>query len=144
MSSSGRPRPLQGGTHTSNGAYLLKRQWFDQALAESLNRQGVANVIYPGPVLGNGTVKELNNPFYTIGANATKSILPVLQEVRLRPAEGNQYLLKTNGCTGGPNVPGTVAHPNSAVWSCGPVRMPRSTSTPPRRLLAAPCQQSRV
>jgi ABC-type transport system substrate-binding protein len=114
----GAAQTAAGGTHTSNGAYLLKRQWFDQALAMSLNRQGVANVIY-GPVLGNGTVKELNNPFYTIGANATKSIYQYFKKFDYAPQKAIN-LLKSNGCTGGPNVPGTVAHPNTDVWSCGP------------------------
>src|SRR5215471_7358280 len=31
-----------GGTHTANGAYLLKKNWFNQALAMGMNRQAVA------------------------------------------------------------------------------------------------------
>jgi ABC-type transport system substrate-binding protein len=105
-----------GGTHTDNGAYLLKRAWFDQALAESLNRQGVINAIY-GSLLGNNTIKPLNNPFYTIGTKATAAKYQYFKPYNYAPAKAIA-LLKANGCTGGPNQP-TNTDPNN-IWTCGP------------------------
>lgn len=104
-----------GGTHTDNGAYLLKRPWFDQALAESMDRQGVANAIYAS-VLGNNVVKPLNNPFYTIGSKATASKYQFFAKYNYAPAKAIA-LLKANGCTGGPSAP---SDSNTKVWTCGP------------------------
>jgi len=112
----GPAKSAAGGTHTTEGAYLLKRPWFTQALAMSLDRAGVANAIY-GPTLGNGFVKPLNNPFYTIGSNATASKYQYFKAYNYAPAKAIAQL-KANGCTGGPNVP---SNSNTKVWSCGPV-----------------------
>ncbi len=111
----GPQQSAQGGTHTDNGAYLLKRSWFNQALAESLNRAGVANAIY-APVLGNNAVKPLNNPFYTIGPKATLSKYAYFKAYNYAPAKAIATL-KANGCTGGPNTPDNN---NNKIWTCGP------------------------
>ena len=93
---SGRDRA--GGTHSSNGAILLKHSWFDQALSMGMNRKDVANAIYHG-VLPDNTVKPLNNPFYTIGGLSTEEV-PVLRR-STTTREGHRPP-KAHGCTGGP------------------------------------------
>jgi len=90
-----------GGTHTANGAYLLKKNWFNQALAMGLNRQPVVNAVYSG-VLDPGTVKPLNNPFYTIGKLATAKKYQYFKKFNYAPAKAIA-LLKKHGCTGGPS-----------------------------------------
>jgi len=105
-----------GGTHTDNGAYLLKRPWFVSALAMSLDRQGVANAIYES-TLGHNFIKPLNNPIYVLGSHATA--------LKYQYFKGNNYnptkaikTLKANGCTGGPATPNNTDTHN--VWTCGP------------------------
>jgi peptide/nickel transport system substrate-binding protein len=90
-----------GGTHTANGATLLKKSWFNQALAMGLNRQPVINAVYAGN-LPNNTVKPLNNPFYTIGKNATSKKYQYFKAFNYNPKKAIA-LLKKHGCTGGPS-----------------------------------------
>jgi len=135
----GDAKTSNGGTHTQNGQYLLRRQWFDQALAESLNRQGVANAIYAA-VLGNNAVKPLNNPFYTIGPKATKSVYQYFKPYNYAPQKAINTL-KNNGCTGGPNTPNSN---NTNVWSCGPADAHinfYTTTSPARCTTSAPVWQ---
>jgi peptide/nickel transport system substrate-binding protein len=102
-----------GGTHTANGAALLKKAWFDQALAMGLNRQPVINAVYNG-VLPAGTVKPLNNPFYTIGP-LSKGKYAYFAQFNHKPSAAIK-LLRKHGCTGGPSSPNVN---NTKVWSCG-------------------------
>jgi peptide/nickel transport system substrate-binding protein len=100
-----------GGTHTANGAYLLNKPWFNQALAMGLNRQPVINAVYAG-VLPPNTVKPLNNPFYTVGSLATAKKYQYFAKYSNNP-KGAIALLKKHGCTGGPSTPGA-----GGTWSC--------------------------
>jgi peptide/nickel transport system substrate-binding protein len=102
----------QGGTHTANSATLMRHSWFNQALAMGLNRQPVINAVYSG-VLDPGTVKPLNNPFYTVGPLATGSKYQYFKPYSNKPAAAIA-LLKKHGCTGGPNTPGA-----GGIWTCG-------------------------
>jgi ABC-type transport system substrate-binding protein len=104
----------QGGTHTANGAYLLKKSWFNQALAMGLNRAAVANAVYNG-VLPKNTVKPLNNPFYMIGPLATQAKYQYFKKFNYNP-KGAIALLKKHGCKGGPSKPSSS---NGSVWTCG-------------------------
>jgi peptide/nickel transport system substrate-binding protein len=104
----------QGGTHTANGAFLERKQWFDQALAMGLNRQPVINAVYAGTV-PNNTIKPLNNPFYTIGKLATAKKYQYFAPFNHKPAAAIK-LLKKHGCTGGPSSP---SNSNSKIWTCG-------------------------
>jgi peptide/nickel transport system substrate-binding protein len=101
-----------GGTHTDNGAFLLKKSWFNQALAMGMNRQPVINAVYNG-VLPANTVKPLNNPFYTIGKLATAKKYQYFAKFSNKPAAAIA-LLKKHGCTGGPSKPG-----GGGTWTCG-------------------------
>jgi len=135
----GAAKSAAGGTHTDNGAYLLKRAWFDQALAESLDRQGVANAIYAS-VLGNNAVKPLNNPFYTIGSHATASKYQYFKPYNYAPSKAIA-LLKANGCTGGPNTP---SNSNTKIFTCGPQDASinfYTTTAPARCTTSAPVWQ---
>jgi len=100
-----------GGTHTANGAALLNKHWFAQALAMGLNRQPVINAVYAG-VLPNNTVKPLNNPFYTVGPLATAKKYQYFAKYSNKPAAAIA-LLKKHGCKGGPNKPGA-----GGTWTC--------------------------
>jgi peptide/nickel transport system substrate-binding protein len=100
-----------GGTHTANAAYLFNKHWFAQALAMGLNRQPVINAVYAG-VLPKNTVKPLNNPFYTVGANATAKKYQFFSKYSNKPAAAIA-LLKKHGCTGGPSKPG-----GGGTWTC--------------------------
>jgi peptide/nickel transport system substrate-binding protein len=102
-----------GGTHTDNGAYLLKKNWFNQALAMGLNRQPVINAVYNG-VLPAGTVKPLDNPFYTIGP-LSKGKYAYFHKFNNHPTAAIA-LLKKHGCTGGPSSPSSS---NTKIWTCG-------------------------
>lgn len=102
----------QGGTHTDNGAVLLKKRWFNQALAMGLDRQPVINAVYAG-VLDPGTVKPLDNPFYTIGP-LSKGKYAYFHKFNHKPAAAIA-LLKKHGCTGGPSSP---SNSNNAIWTC--------------------------
>lgn len=110
----GAAKTAAGGTHSANGAYLLKKSWFNQALAMGLNRQPVINAVYNG-VLDAGTVKPLNNPFYTIGPLATSKKYQYFGKFNFKP-KGAIALLKKHGCTGGPAKP---SNSNSKYWTCG-------------------------
>ena len=103
-----------GGTHTANGAFLLKKSWFNQALAMGMNRQAVANTVYNG-VLPAGAVKPLNNPFYTLGPLATSKKYQYFKQFNFNP-KGAIKLLKKHGCTGGPSKP---SNSNNNYWTCG-------------------------
>jgi peptide/nickel transport system substrate-binding protein len=103
-----------GGTHTANGAFLLKKSWFNQALAMGLDRQPVINAVYSG-VLDPGTIKPLENPFYTIGPLATSKQYQYFAQFNHKP-KAAIALLKKHGCTGGPSSPSAS---NSKVWTCG-------------------------
>jgi peptide/nickel transport system substrate-binding protein len=103
-----------GGTHTANGAFLLKKSWFNQALAMGMNRQAVANAVYNG-VLPAGAVKPLNNPFYTLGPLATSKKYQYFKKYNFNP-KGAIKLLKKHGCTGGPSTP---SNSNNNYWTCG-------------------------
>ena len=102
-----------GGTHTANAAYLMKKNWFNQAFAMGLNRQPVINAVYNG-VLPANTVKPLNNPFYTIGPLATSKKYQYFAKFNNKPA-GAIALLKKHGCTGGPSKP---SKSNNKYWTC--------------------------
>ena len=122
-----------GGTHTANGAYLLKKNWFNQALAMGMNRQAVANAVYNG-VLPNGTVKPLNNPFYTIGPLATSKKYQYFKPYNYNP-KGAIALLKKH-CTGGPSKPG-----GGGTWTCAGHQASinfYSTTAPARCSIAMP------
>jgi peptide/nickel transport system substrate-binding protein len=110
----GAAKTAAGGTHSANGAYLLKKSWFNQALAMGLNRQPVINAVYNG-VLKPGTVKPLNNPFYTIGPLATANKYQYFKPYNFAPKKAIA-LLKKHGCKGGPAKPSTS---NSNYWTCG-------------------------
>jgi peptide/nickel transport system substrate-binding protein len=101
------------GTHTANGAYLMKKKWFDQALGMGLNRQPVINAVYAG-VLPNNTVKPLNNPFYTVGPQATAKKNQFFAKYSNKPAAAIA-LMKKHGCKGGPTKPSSS---NSKIWTC--------------------------
>ena len=110
----GAAKTASGGTHSANGAYLLKKSWFNQALSMGLNRQPVINAVYNG-VLKPGTVKPLNNPFYTIGPLATSKKYQYFKPYNFAPKKAIA-LLKNHGCKGGPAKPSTS---NSKYWTCG-------------------------
>jgi peptide/nickel transport system substrate-binding protein len=110
----GSAKSAAGGTHTANGAYLLKKSWFNQALAMGLNRQPVINAVYNG-VLPANTIKPLNNPFYTIGKLATAKKYQYFKKYNFKPAAAIA-LLKKHGCKGGPNKPSSG---NNNYWTCG-------------------------
>lgn len=110
----GAAKTAAGGTHSANGAFLLKKSWFNQALAMGLNRQPVINAVYNG-VLKPGTVKPLNNPFYTIGPLATAKKYQYFKPYNFAPAKAIA-LLKKHGCKGGPNKP---SNSNGSYWTCG-------------------------
>ena len=110
----GAAKTAAGGTHSANGAYLLKKSWFNQALSMGLNRQPVINAVYNG-VLKPGTVKPLNNPFYTIGPLATAKKYQYFKPYNFAPKKAIA-LLKKHGCKGGPTKPSTS---NSHYWTCG-------------------------
>ena len=110
----GAAKTAAGGTHSANGAYLLKKSWFNQALSMGLNRQPVINAVYNG-VLKPGTVKPLNNPFYTIGPLATSKKYQYFKPYNFAPKKAIA-LLKKHGCKGGPAKPSTS---NSKYWTCG-------------------------
>jgi ABC-type transport system substrate-binding protein len=123
-----------GGTHTANGAYLLKKAWFNQALAMGMNRQAVANAVYNG-VLPANTVKPLNNPFYTIGPLATSKKYQYFKKYNYAPAKAIA-LLKKHGCKGGPNKPG-----GGGTWTCAGHQASinyYSTTAPARCAIAMP------
>ena len=102
-----------GGTHSADGAFLLKKSWFNQALAMGMNRQPVINAVYNG-VLPAGTVKPLDNPFYTIGP-LSKGKYAYFHQFNHKPAAAIK-LLKKHGCTGGPSKPSAS---NNNYWTCG-------------------------
>src|SRR5512133_19701 len=125
-----------GGTHTANGAYLLKKSGCKQALAMAMNRQAVANAVYIG-VLPAGTVKPLNNPFFTIGPLATKLKYQYFKKFNYNP-KGAIALLKKHGCTGGPSKP---SNGNNKYWTCGGHQASinfYSTTAPARCSIAMP------
>jgi peptide/nickel transport system substrate-binding protein len=103
-----------GGTHTANGAALIRKNWFSQALAMGLNRQPVINAVYAG-VLPPNTIKPLNNPFYTVGSLATAKKYQYFAKYSNKPAAAIA-LLKKHGCTGGPSKP---SNSNNSYWTCG-------------------------
>jgi len=100
-----------GGTHSANGAYLLKKPWFNQALGMGMNRQPVINAVYAG-VLPANFVKPLNNPFYTVGPLAKSKKYQYFAKYSNKPAAAIK-LLKKHGCTGGPSKPGA-----GGIWTC--------------------------
>jgi len=110
----GPTKSAAGGTHTANGAYLLRKSWFNQALAMGMNRQPVINAVYNG-VLPANTIKPLNNPFYTIGSLATAKKYQYFGKYNFKP-KAAIALLKKHGCKGGPNKPSTG---NNSYWTCG-------------------------
>ena len=125
-----------GGTHSANAAVLLKKSWFNQALAMGMNRQAVANAVYNG-VLPKNTVKPLNNPFYTIGPLATKLKYQYFRPFNFKPAAAIA-LLKKHGCTGGPSKP---SNSNSKIWTCAGQKASinfYSTTAPARCSIAMP------
>lgn len=103
-----------GGTHSANGAFLLKKNWFNQALGMGMNRQPVINAVYNG-VLPANFVKPLNNPFYTVGPQATAKKNQFFAKFSNKPSAAIA-LLKKHGCTGGPSKP---SNSNSKIWTCG-------------------------
>jgi peptide/nickel transport system substrate-binding protein len=102
-----------GGSHSANGAALLSKNWFSQALAMGLNRQPVINAVYAG-VLPNNTVKPLNNPFYTVGPDATAKKYQYFAKYSNKPSAAIA-LLKKHGCKGGPSKPSSS---NNSYWTC--------------------------
>jgi len=88
-SSSGPQAVAPGGLTRANAAFLLKKNWFNQALGMGLNRQPVINAVYNG-VLDPGTVKPLNNPFYTGWPAGDREEVPVLRAVQQQAGRGDQ------------------------------------------------------
>jgi peptide/nickel transport system substrate-binding protein len=130
----GPAKSAQGGTHTSNGAALLKHSWFNQSLAQSLNRAAVANAVY-GAVLPNNSVKPLNNPFYTVGGLSGGSY-GFFKPFNYNPSKAVTTLSKH--CHGGPKKPNPG---NVSIWTCGGVLASinfYTTTAPARCAVAAP------
>jgi len=128
-------KTAQGGTHSSNGAILLKHSWFDQALSMGMNRKDVANAVYHG-VLPDNTVKPLNNPFYTIGP-LSKGSYGYFAPFNYNPGKAISTL-KAHGCTGGPTKPSAS---NTKIWKCGGTTAKinfYTTVAPARCTIAAP------
>lgn len=102
----------QGGTHTANGVYFLRKPWFNHALAMGLNRQPVINAVYNG-VLPANTVKPLDNPFYTIGP-LSKGKYAYFGKYNYNP-KGAIAIMKAHGCKGGPSK---ASNGNNKIWTC--------------------------
>jgi peptide/nickel transport system substrate-binding protein len=122
----------QGGTHTTAGAVLLKKQYFRSALAMSLNRQPVINAVYNGIVPKN-KLKPLNNPEWETGSPATgKNAFFSIYNFNPKKAIKT---LKSHGCTGGPSAPSSS---NSKVWTCAGQKAELNlyTTTAPARELS--------
>jgi peptide/nickel transport system substrate-binding protein len=123
----------QGGTHTAAGAVLLKKNYFNAALSEGLNRQPVINAVYQGIVPKN-KLKPLNNPEWEFGPLATGKY-GYFGKYNYNPKKAIQTL-KSHGCTGGPSSPSSS---NSKVWTCAGQKAELNfyTTTAPARELAA-------
>ena len=129
----GPAKSAAGGTHTDNGAVLLKKQYFRAALSRSLNRQPVINAVYNGIVPKN-SLKPLNNPEWEFGSLATgKHAYFAIYNYNPKKAIAG---LKSHGCTGGPSSP---SNSNSKVWTCAGQKAEINfyTTTAPARELSA-------
>ena len=98
--------------HVGPGANpLLTKQYVRAAIAEGMNRPSLIKALYGGIAPG---LKPLNNTFYEFGTPASGKNA-FFKKYNFNPA-GAIKLLKSHGCTGGPNAPDPN---NSKVWTCG-------------------------
>jgi peptide/nickel transport system substrate-binding protein len=136
----GPAKSAAGGTHTANGAYLLSKSFFRQAIAEGMNRQPVINAVYNGIVPKNG-LKPLNNPEWEFGPLATgKNAFFSAYNYNTKKAI---QTLKSHGCTGGPS---SASSGNQKIWTCGGHKAEINfyTTTAPARELSAVAWQAQL
>lgn len=129
----GPAKSAAGGSHTNAGAVLLKKKYFDGALAMGLNRQPVINAVYNGIVPKN-KLKPLNNPEWEFGTYATGKYA-YFSKYNYNPKKAIATL-KAHGCTGGPSV---ASKNNNKVWTCNGQKAELNfyTTTAPARELSA-------
>jgi len=100
-----------GDSGGSPNGSLLGNSWMRQAIMEGIDRQGIINTVFNGIATG---LHPLNNPIYELGTLANHPY-DYQAAYNFSPSKAID-LLKSHGCTGGPNV---ASNSNTKVWTCG-------------------------